>query len=348
MENSTLIRRVHMECPICDKVHEVEERTRQAMITMKGEEVTYEERFYYCAYAEEEEAEFESAKMANENLLNARNAYRRKQGLLTSEEIVAIRESYGLSQVDLARLLGWGEATISRYESKAIQEEAYDVMLRLIWDNPLMALEFFKKNEKKFSDVKGKELRARIIEKIEESGKEYLARQVFEGEYAAYDVPSDSNGYTKLDIDKLEAIISYLAKEDSELVKMKLMKMLWYSDTLAYEKNGYAMTGLVYRHEPMGALPVGHYSLMNLHRLNVKEEVSSAYDTVLHIYPNQEMDYLVIGDKEKEILDIVVERFKGHKELAECMKEETVYKHISVGAVIPFSMVRESKKWKSE
>lgn len=344
MENSTLIRRVHMECPICDKVHEVEERTRQAMITMKGEEVTYEERFYYCAYAEEEEAEFESAKMSNENLLNARNAYRRKQGLLTSEEIVAIRESYGLSQVDLARLLGWGEATISRYESKAIQEEAYDVMLRLIGHNPLMALEFFKKNEKKFSDVKGKELRARIIEKIEESGKEYLARQVFEGEYASYDVPSDSNGYTKLDIDKLEAIISYLAKEDSKLVKMKLMRMLWYLDALAYKKNGCAMTGLVYRHEEQGALPVGHCSLMNLQGVNVKEEVSGDYNMVVHVYPNERMDYSVIGDEEKEILDVVVERFRVFKENVENMKEGEVYERTSVGAVIPFSLVRESKE----
>ncbi|MBR3771270.1 MAG: type II toxin-antitoxin system MqsA family antitoxin [Clostridium sp.] len=348
MENSTLIRRVHMECPICDKVHEVEERRRQAMITMKGEEVTYEEQFYYCAYAEEEEAEFESAKMSNENLLNARNAYRRKQGLLTSEDIVAIREDYELSQVDLARLLGWGEATISRYESKAIQEEAYDVILRLIRDNPLMALEFLKKNEMKFSEVKVKELRARMIEKIEESGKEYLARQVFKGEYAAYDIPSDSNGYTKLDIDKLEAIISYFAKEDSELVKMKLMRMLWYSDVLAYERNGYAMTGLVYRHESIGALPVGHYSLMNLQRLNVHEEVSNVYDTVLHIYPNEEMDYSVIGDEEKKILDVVVERFKASKELAECMQEETVYNYTSVGAVIPFSLVKESRNWKVE
>lgn len=348
MENSTLIRRVHMECPVCDKVHEVEERRRKAMISIKGEEVTYEERFYYCAYGEEEEAEFESARMSNENLLNARNAYRRKQGLLTSEEIVAIRESYGLSQVDMARLLGWGEATISRYESKAIQEDAYDVMLRLIRDNPLMALEFFKKNEKKFSEVKGKELRARIIEKIEESGKEYLTRKAFEGEYAAYDIPSDSNGYTKLNIDKLEAIISYLAKEDSEMVKMKLMRMLWYSDAMAYKKIGCAMTGLVYRHEPMGALPVGHYSLMNLQRLNVKEEVSSAYDTVLHIYPNEEMDYSVIGDEEKEILDVVVERFRGSKESVENMKEGEVYERTSVGAVIPFSLVRESKNWKVE
>ena len=129
MEASTLIRKVHMDCPLCDKTHEVEERKRFATITLKGDKVTYEERFYFCANADDEENEFETGSMTNENLLNARNAYRVKHGLLTSDEIVAIRENYGLSQVDLARLLGWGEATISRYESKAIQDEAYDTML---------------------------------------------------------------------------------------------------------------------------------------------------------------------------------------------------------------------------
>ena len=154
MEASTLIRKVHMDCPLCDKTHEVEERKRFATITLKGDKVTYEERFYFCVNADDEENEFETGSMTNENLLNARNAYRVKHGLLTSDEIVAIRESYGLSQVDLARLLGWGEATISRYESKAIQDEAYDTMLRLIKDNPLQALEFLKKNAEKFSGLK--------------------------------------------------------------------------------------------------------------------------------------------------------------------------------------------------
>ena len=141
MEASALIKKVHMNCPLCDKVHEVEERKRLTTITIKGEEVAYEEKFYFCANSDEDENEFESGSMTNENLLNARNAYRVSKGLLTSDEIVAIRESYGLSQVDLAKLLGWGEATISRYESKAIQDEAYDTMLRLVKDNPLLPLD---------------------------------------------------------------------------------------------------------------------------------------------------------------------------------------------------------------
>ena len=82
MENSTLIRKVHMECPICDKIHEVEERKRFSTITIKGEKVDYEERFFLCANTDEDENEFETGSMTNQNLLNARNAYRVKHGLL--------------------------------------------------------------------------------------------------------------------------------------------------------------------------------------------------------------------------------------------------------------------------
>lgn len=345
MEFNTLVKKIHMDCPLCDKVHEVEERKRNATITIKGEEVAYEERFYFCANADEDENEFETGVMTNENLLNARNAYRVKHGLLTSDEIVEIRENYGLSQIDLARLLGWGEATISRYESKAIQDEAYDTMLRFIKDNPLKALEFLKKNSNKFSEMKKQEIKSKIIEKLDSYGKEYLTRQTFEGEYANFQEPSDANGFTTLNIDKLEVMISYIAKDVPNLFKVKLMKMLWYSDVLAFIKNGCSMTGLVYRHEPMGALPIGHYSLMNLENLNVQEEESYNYDTMLHIYPGIDVDYSILTDGDKEILDEVISKFKTFKakDIVEYMHEEKAYKETTAGAIIPFSLAKEIK-----
>lgn len=343
MEASTLIRKIHMNCPLCDKNHEVEERKRIATITIKGEEVTYEERFYFCVNADEDENEFETGAMTNRNLLNARNAYRIKRGLLTSDEIVAIRESYGLSQVDLAKLLGWGEATISRYESKAIQDEAYDTMLRFIKDNPLQALEFLKKNADKFSMTKRLEIRAKIIEKLDSYGKEFLTRQTFEGEYVNFEEPSDSNGFTMLNIDKIEAMISYMAEKVNNLFKVKLMKMLWYSDVLAFIDRGCSMTGMVYRHEPMGALPIGHYSLMNLENLNVQEEMSYNYDTMLHVYPTVNMDYSVLDNKEKMILDKVIAKFKDYKakEIVDYMHDERAYTETNSGEIIPFSLAKE-------
>ncbi len=343
MANGTLIRKIHMSCPLCDRTHEIEERKRTTTIIIKGEEVTYEERFYFCANSDEDENEFETGAMTNENLLNARNAYRVKMGLLTSDEIVAIRESYGLSQVDLAKLLGWGEATISRYESKAIQDEAYDTMLRLIKDNPLQALEFLKKNSEKFSMVKRLEIRAKIVEKLDSYGKEFLTRQTFEGEYANFEEPSDSNGFTMLDIDKIEAMISYIAESVNNLFKVKLMKMLWYSDVISFGNNGHSMTGMVYRHEGMGALPVGHYSLMNLENLNVKEEMSCNYDTMLHVYPTPNMDYSVLTDGEKAILDKVIIKFKDYKakDIVDYMHDERAYRETKTGDIIPFSLAKE-------
>ena len=256
---------------------------------------------------------------------------------------MAIRESYGLSQVDLAKLLGWGEATISRYESKAIQDEAYDTMLRLIKDNPLQALEFLKKNGDKFSGMKRLEIRAKIVEKLDSYGKEFLTRQTFEGEYANFEEPSDSNGFTLLNIDKIEAMISYIAEKVSNLFKVKLMKMLWYSDVLSFIENGRSMTGMVYRHEPMGALPVGHYSLMNLENLNVQEEMSYNYDTMLHVYPTANMDYSVLSDGEKAILDKVITKFKDYKakEIVDYMHDERAYGETKSGEIIPFSLAKE-------
>ncbi len=343
MGTSTLIRKVHIACPLCNKTHEIEERKRFTSITLKGDKITYEERFYFCANSDENENEFETGSMANENLLKARNAYRVKHGLLTSDEIVAIRENYSLSQVDLARLLGWGEATISRYESKSIQDEAYDTMLRLIKDNPLQALELLKRNAAKFSNSKLLEVKSKIVEKLDFYGKEYLTRQAFEGEYACFEEPSDSNGFVTLNIDKIEAVISYIAERVSNLFKVKLMKMLWYVDALSYKTSGYAITGMVYRHNDMGALPVGHYSLMNLENLNVHEEESYNYDSMLHIYPTNDMNYNVLSSEDKKILDTVIRKFKNYKakEIIDYMHEEKAYQETKSDEIIPFSMAKE-------
>lgn len=347
MDAGKLVRKVHMNCPLCDKTHEIEERKRLATTIIKGDKVTYEESFFVCVNMDEEENEFETGSMANENLINARNSYRVDHGLLTSYEIVAIRESYGLSQVDLARLLGWGEATISRYESKAIQDEAYDTMLRLIKDNPLQALEFLKKNADKFSGPKRQEVRSKIVEKLDSYGKEYLTRQAFEGEYANYEEPSDANGFVLLNIDKIEAVISYIAEKVANLFKVKLMKMLWYVDTLSYKKDGYAITGLVYRHNEMGALPIGHYRLMSLENLNVREEVSVNYDSMLHVYPSKGMDYSVLSTRDKKIIDTVIKKFKNYKaqEIVDYMHEEKAYQETNPGDIIPFSIAKEIRNF---
>lgn len=338
----TLIKKINMECPLCNKVHEMEERKRMATTKIKGEYVEYEERYYFCPYSDEEENEFAPAKMENDNLLNARNAYRVKHNLLTSHDIVEIRERYGLSQTDLAKLLGWGEATISRYESKAIQDEAYDNMLRIIKDNPLRAYKFLQRNRDKFTSSKNLEIRNKITFNLDLYGREYLKRQALESEYVNFLEPSDENGNQLLNIDKIESMVSYFAAEVMNLYKVKLMKMLWYADSLCFKYTGRALTGLVYRHQEMGPLPVGHYRIVDLENINMQEEEGFEY-TKYHFLPNSNLDLDAFSEKEKEILHMVVMKFKEFSaaDIVKYMHEERAYTDTRDGEIIPFSLAKE-------
>ena len=347
MEDGIMVRKVLINCPLCGKRHEVNEITRGTETLVKGELTSYVERVFCCVDTNEEENEFETSSMTNENLMNARDAYRMNHDLLTSKEIVEIRENYGLSQVDMARMLGWGEATISRYESKAIQDEAYDTMLRLVRDNPLKAMDLLKHNRKAFTEAKYETIKAHIIEKMDSFGKEYLSREALKAEYVRFDEPSEYNGYTTLNIDKIEAIVSYYAETISRLFKVKLMKLLWYADALQFKKTGHAITGLVYCHEPMGALPIGHNDLMNLERLNVKEEWTVNYDYMLHIYPIKGIDYTILSKDDLDILDAVIMKFKDFNaaEISDYMHKEVAYLNTNKNEIIPFKLAGQIKEF---
>jgi putative zinc finger/helix-turn-helix YgiT family protein len=60
----------------------------------------------------------------------AADAYRRKHGLLTSEQIKAIRNLKGMSQRDFAAFLGVGEASVKRWETWLAQENSSDQLVR--------------------------------------------------------------------------------------------------------------------------------------------------------------------------------------------------------------------------
>lgn len=342
--NSTLIGKIHMDCPICNMLHEVEERARMTSTAMKGEKVFYEEHFYVCTNNHKDNCEFQTDDQINNNQMAARNAYRRAHNLLTSDEIVAVRENYGLTQVEAARLLGWGEATIARYESRAIQDEAYDTILRIIQENPFRAIALLDKNSDKFPDIKKMQIRTRMVERLDTYGKEYLGRQVFASEYVKFSVPSDFNGYKLLDIDKVESIVSYYAERIADLYKTRLMNLLWYADALCFKTYGNSMTGLLYRHEPAGMLPVGHMNLTVLK--NVIVQVEEDYESSRYrFFPNTALDTFGLSKNETAVLDAIITKFRNYDAalLVSYIQEEPAYTQTDQGNIIPYSLARKMR-----
>lgn len=116
-------------CEICEKEVETKIITRKENYTVCGEEVEVEAKVMVCAECGEDlfNEELDSA-----TLLNAYNEYRRIHNLLKPEEIKKIREQYGLSQEDFAKLLNWEEKTIRRYENGAVQSPEHNSLLLIL------------------------------------------------------------------------------------------------------------------------------------------------------------------------------------------------------------------------
>lgn len=135
---------------------------REAYTVVKGKQVKYIETYFACENVENDDKEYTNASMMNENLRRARNEYRKMCRLLLPDEIVSIRSKYGLSQVDLAKILGWGDITIARYETKAIQDQTYDNILIDIKDNPKKFLEYYYQKLEKFDSCKREVIESNI------------------------------------------------------------------------------------------------------------------------------------------------------------------------------------------
>lgn len=347
MEKSYLIERIERDCPLCNKIHLIEKRKRKSVMLIKGEKVAYEEIYFFCPDSVGcDEDEFVSAKLMNRNLQNARDAYRKSHGLLTSREIAEIRSLYGMSQADLAALLGLGEVTITRYESKSVQDETYDQLIRMVKDDPYYALKCLKKQKERFTPAKYEALNMAVRRRIGSIGFKRMTLKNIENYYAEYDTPCEFNGYRILDIDKLGATMAAFAQYFPDLYAVKLMKLLWYADALSYMKRGHAITGLVYRHTNYGALPLAHAEIVNLPQFDT-EEIEEDDGMKCLIRVKRGMDLNELTEDEIEIIHTVADEFRDitSGDMAACMRDEAAYKETEMHQVIPFSLCEKLNRF---
>lgn len=82
---------------------------------------------------------------------------------------------------------------------------------------------------------------------------------------------------------------------------------------------------------------------MSLENLNIQEEASYNYDSMLHVYPCKDADYSILSDGEKRILDRVITKFKDYKakEIVDYMHQEKAYQDTMTGDIIPFSRAKD-------
>ncbi len=347
MNNDQLIGMINMDCPLCNKTHSLEQRKRHTQSIVKDEVVDFDEIYFFCPLSDEEENEFVTAGLMDGNLLRGRDSYRMKKGLLTSAEIANIRNYYGLSQSDFSAILGWGEVTITRYESKTIQDETYDNIMRMAYENPMFALESLEKHKNRFPLEKYVRLRKNIAVRVAEIGNSHLLVQEIRSLYVDFSEEDEQNGYKLLDLEKVANVMGHFSGVIENLYKIKLMKLLWYSDALFYGRQGRSMTGLVYKHMPLGALPIGYNEIICLPTVKIEEEL--IYDDISYrIKSTHAVDPSVFTPEELEVLEAVVKKFKpfNTREILEYMHNEPAYTETISNQIIPYSLANQLKDLK--
>jgi putative zinc finger/helix-turn-helix YgiT family protein len=120
-------------CPACGTM--MVEKRATLRLPVNGEEIAVPSAAHLsCPECGEVVLRFQDSKRLGEDAIAI---YRKKHGLLSADEIRAIRERFDLNQADLARLLRLGANTVSRWESgRNVQTAAMDILLRLIRDLP--------------------------------------------------------------------------------------------------------------------------------------------------------------------------------------------------------------------
>ena len=326
-------------CTCCMEEHEVKTVLVDEQATFKNATVKYKATYLYCELADEF---YMNEEQMQENDIRLKDAYRESEGLLTSEEIIAIREKYGISQSDLCKLLGWGGKTITRYESHQVQDKAHDTILKKLNNDPEWFL-FLLNQAKNLLSQDSYNKYYRIVADLLEKEQDCYLRKAIEANYAKYSENALYNGNKKLSLDKVVDVICYFAasKKVTNLYKVKLMKLLWYADNLSYKKRGFAITGLVYEALPMGAVPIGHRNIINLKDVPC-EEVDMGESNGYSFYLDSANGFSHLDEDEKRILDIVIDNLgaMSTKDIIDFMHKEQAYLNTPLRVVISFEYAK--------
>ena len=323
-------------CLICMEEHEVDTVEVTETEIFKNEDVSFTATYEYCSNTDEY---LETEEMIKANSLAMKDAYRGKVGLLTSAEIVVLRGKYDVSQKDFSEILDWGRATITRYENHQVQDRAHDDVLRKIDYDPKWFLEMLKRAKERITDKAFIKSYHKASEQYKKKQNQYLMDSI-QAIYADIE-DEELTGRAVLNLNKVVEMINYLASRVTNLHKVKLMKMLWYSDSLHYKREGRAISGLAYSALPMGAVPEGYEQIVLLDGVK--------YDTVWYgenvgyrFKTSPGFEIRELTRSEVEALDDVIQQLGNLNtdEIVHKMHEEEAYKCTDSNCLIPFSFAK--------
>ena len=326
-------------CPSCERETELVHVKKVEEINVKGVAIPVEVDRFRCVECGEE---FDNPSPAFDPLAAAYREYRRRKGMVQPEQIRAFRDKYNLTQRELSDLLGFGGATLSRYENGTLQDEAHDMILRL-------ALEpyNFQRIIEERPDVLTQAKQQQILQRFNHDFKN-AASLIFRRSRTENLVPSLLNGFRKLDISKVLSAVQVLTFRN-RVYKTKLNKLLFYADFKHFQQTSISITGLCYAHIPYGPVPDQYELLFEIlmehdPALRKEEDISQDCSGEFFVYENDPGQAGLSLAEIQTLVQIkeVFKNFTTHK-IVDYSHQELAYTSTQPGEIISYAFAKDLK-----
>ena len=310
-----------MKCPFCDGIADL--KIEPIKITFRKEDFNIIKQFYKCNKCKEQ---FTTDDLDEVNINQVYNQYREKYQIPFPQQLIKIRGRYGLSASKMAEVLGFGVNVYRNYESGEIPNVSNGTLLNLI-----RMPEEFKKvilNKKKvFTEKQFNKLVDKLDKLIEkERSKNYLDKFLLDEN----SIPNEFSGFSSSSIEKYANMILFFLENNNNLFKVKLNKLLFYTDFYHFKKTGYSISGYKYQAIQNGPVPYRYdliYDYLWQNEFIQYELVEINDNLVEQPVPLKKFDEDSFEKSELDALKTIHETFKKltRKELVDLSHQEKAW-----------------------
>lgn len=299
-----------MRCYICGSTDSYI-KNHEHIYQIKGKEIKFNSDRKFCSKCNNLVYDEELDNIASKKAIDI---YNKLYGV-EKEQIINLRKKYNLSQELFSKVIGCAKKTLISYEKGvSIPNDTYLILIKSLISNPEMISNIVTANKVGFTDKEYNKINNKISQFLENNEKQLLLKEEF--------IPTEYNGYTKLDKEKIYNVITFLA--DSTILKTKLLKEMFYVDFIFYKENCKSITGLEYAKLPFGPVP-------------------DKFEKILSIgYQEDIIDYELIVDTSKEYYEITSKKefnkdLFTKEELTILKKVKDYFKDYNTSEIVEYS-----------
>ena len=264
------------------------------------------------------------------------NQYRAKYGIPYTDEIIALRERYGVSAAKMSVILGFGINQYRLYEMGEVPSESNGKMIRGAM-NPRVFMDYVESSRNQLTEREYAKITARVEEVIKQIpewkeersaiGRIFLTRRGLE------------NGFAPQSTARLKNLLLHVIRQMGDVFQTKVNKVLFYIDFLSYREYGMAISGLAYNAIDFGPVPQRW------------DRVYSAFDEIvplgklvreqecIALTATAEADMSCFTERERAVIDSVCEKMKrlSAHDISELSHNELAWqRHLHQVETIPY------------